>query len=221
MCSEQESDPTLPAVRAAVIVAHPDDEILWAGGAILACPDWDWFLLTLCRRDDPDRAPRFAEIQRILQANGEMADLDDGPEQAPLPPHLVEQTIFASLPPRRFDRVFTHGPAGEYTRHRRHEEVCRAVVALWQADKLTADQLCMFAYEDGGRQYLPRPRRDAHAHTLLPEHLWREKYRLITEVYGFAPDSWEARATPREEAFWCFDSSQAASRHIQQSELQR
>ena len=56
---------------------------------------------------------------------------------------------------------------------------------------------------------------------LLPEHLWREKYRLITAVYGFSPDSWEARTTPREEAFWCFDSSQAARRHIQQSELQR
>ena len=41
--------------------------------------------------------------------------------------------------------------------------------------------------------------------TLLMIQTWRlyfdEKYRIVTEVYGFAMDSWEARTTPREEAF--------------------
>ncbi len=203
---------------AAVIVAHPDDEVLWAGGQILAHPGWAWFILTLCRASDVDRAPRFARALQDLHAIGTMADVDDGPQQAPLPADLVQQTILASLPPARFQRVYTHGPDGEYTRHRRHEEVCRAVVALWQGRKLTTGQLYMFAYEDSGRGSLPRPRADAHHRLDLGEDLWRRKYGLITNVYGFAPGTWEARATPRQEAFWSFDSPEAAARHVRQSE---
>ncbi len=213
-----ESHISRATAAAAVIVAHPDDEILWAGGAILNHPDWDWFILTLCRASDPDRARRFARILRVLRANGKMADLDDGPEQATLPCDLVQRAIETALPRGRFRHVFTHGPAGEYTRHRRHEEVCRAVVALWAGQKLTAERLWMFAYEDGQRRYLPRPRSDADVRQELPEGLWREKYRLITDVYGFAADSWEARATPRQEGYWCFDTPAAAIHRIQQSE---
>jgi LmbE family N-acetylglucosaminyl deacetylase len=32
----------------AVIVAHPDDETLWAGGTILEHPSNDWFIVCLC-----------------------------------------------------------------------------------------------------------------------------------------------------------------------------
>jgi LmbE family N-acetylglucosaminyl deacetylase len=28
----------------AVIIAHPDDETLWAGGIILSHPSWLWFI---------------------------------------------------------------------------------------------------------------------------------------------------------------------------------
>lgn len=221
MKSAKEKHMTGALTAAAVIVAHPDDEVLWAGGHILAHPDWAWFILALCRGSDPDRAARFAHAIHHLRTAGRIADLDDGPDQDPLPPDLLQRTILASLPAARFDHLYTHGPDGEYTRHRRHEEVCRAVVTLWQANKLTAGRLYMFAYEDGSRAYLPRPRADAHHRQDLSEDLWREKYRLITGVYGFAPDTWEARTTPRQEAFWCFDSPRAAARHVQQSEPTR
>jgi hypothetical protein len=59
----------------------------------------------------------------------------------------------------------------------------------------------MFAYEDGGRRYLPKAIRGADLIRTLSEHTWNEKYRIITEIYGFAPESWEARTTPRVEAF--------------------
>jgi hypothetical protein len=68
----------------------------------------------------------------------------------------------------------------------------------------------MFAYEDGGRAYLPRVRDDADRRDLLTDDIWLEKRRLITDVYGYGSDSWEAQTTPREEGFWCFDSAQAA-----------
>ena len=43
----------------AVIVAHPDDETLWAGGTILSHPEWKWFIVSLCRGNDQDRSVRF------------------------------------------------------------------------------------------------------------------------------------------------------------------
>jgi len=44
----------------------------------------------------------------------------------------------------------------------------------------------------------------------LPPNLWEKKYQIITEIYGFEKNSWEAQTTPREEAFWQFDKAEAA-----------
>lgn len=200
----------MEAIRSvAVIVAHPDDETLWAGGQILRHPDWNWFILSLCRASDSDRAPKFRRVLTRLGATGDIADLDDGPDLQPLPPGEIEAAIMAKLPATPFDRIVTHGPYGEYTRHRRHEEVSRAVAGLWRDGDLSTHQLRMFAYEDGNRAYLPRPRADAHVVCTLAEPIWQAKYEIITALYGFGPESWEARATPRDEAMWHFDSPMA------------
>jgi hypothetical protein len=139
-----------------------------------------------------------------------MADLDDEPDQAPLPIELVLETIVRLLSGNIYSLILTHGPRGEYTRHRRHEECCRSVVELWRSGSIATNRLWLFAYEDGGHAYLPRVRNDADRRDVLTENIWLEKRRLITDVYGYGPESWEARATPREEGFWCFDSADAA-----------
>jgi LmbE family N-acetylglucosaminyl deacetylase len=200
---------------AAVIVAHPDDETLWAGGAILANPGWEWFVLSVCRGSDEDRQPRFWQALNALDSLGNIADLDDGPDQEPLPPGLVETTVRQLLPSVHYDLILTHGPQGEYTRHRRHEEVSAAVVNLWLENGLSASTLMMFAYEDGNREYLPRPRPEAHICETVKDVLWQVKYRIITQVYDFAPASWEAQTTPREEAFWQFDSPELLQTWLQ------
>jgi LmbE family N-acetylglucosaminyl deacetylase len=203
--------------NAAVVVAHPDDETLWCGGFILEHPGWSWHLVTLCRAHDPDRSPRFRRVVARLGATGALGDLDDGPEQRPLPPGEVEDAVASLLSDRAFDVVLTHGPRGEYTRHRRHEECCRAVVALWQTGRLETRELCLFAYEDGGRAYLPRVCEDADRRRTLPERIWSGKLEIVTDLYGFGPQSWEARATPREEGFWCFSTPDGAGSRVASS----
>ncbi len=190
--------------NAAVIVAHPDDETLWAGGIILMHPEINWTILTLCRLSDPDRSPKFNKAMTVLGAEGIMGDLDDGPEQMPLDGHEVQCAIAEFLPSDSFDLIITHGPQGEYTRHRRHEEVGKAVMTLWENEKLFAKEIWRFAYEDNGGRYFPKAVKDADLKIEIPKEIWQRKYDMITKIYGFTPDSFEAKTTPKQEAFWCF-----------------
>jgi len=188
----------------ALIVAHPDDETLWAGGTILSHPTWKCFIVCLCRGNDSDRAPKFHEALKILKSKGNMGDLDDGPDQKPLDEKEVEGAILNLLPLRHFDLIITHNPNGEYTKHLRHEEISKAVLILWQTGKLSASELWTFAYEDGNKKYLPRPVENAPGYRKLTKLIWQRKYSIITETYGFEKSSWEAETTPKAESFWQF-----------------
>ena len=190
-----------PKSNCVVIVAHPDDETLWCGGMILSHPQVSWTVITLCRKSDSDRAPKFFNALEKLNAKGIMGDLDDGPEQKPLSEKQVQKTILELLPSCRYDLIITHSTSGEYTRHLRHEETAKAVLTLWNSKNLQARQLWSFAYEDGQKKYLPKADQDADLQIELPYNMWQLKYKIITEVYGFSKDSFEAKTTPKEEAF--------------------
>src|SRR5574338_1134244 len=94
----------------AVIVAHPDDETLWAGGTILTQPARGCFIVTLCRGSDTDRAPKFYRALEALGAEGTMGDLDDGPEQVPLAEDQRQESILQLLPQTHFDLILSHSP---------------------------------------------------------------------------------------------------------------
>lgn len=190
-----------------LIVAHPDDETLWAGGTLLSHPTWNCYIVSVCRGSDVDRAPKFHSALKALNSKGIMGDLDDGPEQNPLDEVELEQTILNLLPKKHYDLMITHNPNGEYTRHLRHEEVSRTVIKLWNNSMITADELWTFAYEDGHKNYHPRPMKNAAIYHPLSKQIWLRKYSILTEIYGFNKDSWEAQTTPKEEAFWQFTNS--------------
>lgn len=199
-----------PYKNIVVVVAHPDDETLWAGGVLLDNPSWNFYIICLCRGSDKDREPKFKEMLKILNADGKMDDLDDGPEQYPLDPLELERSLLQHLPSSGIDLLITHSPFGEYTRHRRHEEIGNAVISLWKKDQIKIDELWLFAYEDGNRAYYPTPMTEAHHIYVLSKKTRREKYRIITKTYGFSPESWEARACPETEAFWQFSKASDA-----------
>ncbi len=188
----------------AIIVAHPDDETLWAGGTILSHPEWDCFVVCMSRSRDTDRAPKFYVAMKLLHAEGIMGDLDDGPEQHLLEPEEIESAILQLLPVKDYDLIITHNASGEYTRHVRHEEVNRAVFDLWEKKKISTNEIWTFAYEDGNATYFPKAIESATQYEVLPEPIWQQKYSIITETYAFEKNSWEAETTPLAEAFWQF-----------------
>ena len=190
----------------ALVVAHPDDETIWVGGTLLMERDWNCRILGLCRAGDSDRAPKFQKAIANFNAAGELRDCDDGPEQRPLPPLETLRVISRWAANLSFDLIITHGPKGEYTRHLRHEEVFRAVFDLWRTGAIVSKSLWLFAYEDGHGSYLPKANVNAHRKTVLSLAILGEKRRIVQEIYGFLPDSWEARTVPSVEAFWCFSS---------------
>jgi LmbE family N-acetylglucosaminyl deacetylase len=188
----------------AIIVAHPDDETLWAGGTVLSHPLWNCFIVCLCRKSDLERATKFSKTLQILESEGIMGDTDDGPDQNPLNENELAQTILKLLPSKHFDLIITHSPNGEYTKHLRHEETGKSVIKLWREGKISAKELWLFAYEDHNKKYLPKPIENASATYKLSEEIWQKKYKLITETYGFEKTSFEAQTTPKSEAFWQF-----------------
>ena len=194
----------------AIIVAHPDDEILWAGGAILTHPLWNCFIVSLCRRNDEERATKFYKVLKLLNATGNMGDLDDEPEQKPLPNEEVELAILDLLPQKHFDLIITHNPQGEYTKHLRHEEIGKAVISLWHEGKISTNQLWIFAYEDGNKAHYPKAIENVSIYEILEDSVWQKKYDLMTNIYGFEKDSWEAKITPKIESFWQFDEAKVA-----------
>lgn len=198
----------------AVIVAHPDDETLWAGGTILSHPSWKCFIVCLSRQNDTDRAPKFYKALEILKSEGIMGDLDDGPEQNPLDEEEVQRVILELTPKKHFDLIISHNPSGEYTRHKRHEEVGKAVINLWHKGKISANKLWSFNYEDGNRAFYPRAVANADVFHTLTNSVWVRKYKLITEIYGFDKKSWEAETTPKAEAFCQFTNPNEAKRWL-------
>jgi LmbE family N-acetylglucosaminyl deacetylase len=194
----------------ALIVAHPDDETLWAGGTILNHPSWKCFIVCLCRGNDAERTGKFYKALKVYGADGKIGELDDGPDQIPLHEKEVEDEILNMLPPWHFDHIISHNPLGEYTRHLRHEEAGKAVLRLWKSGKISARNLWIFAYEDGNRQHYPKPIPGASIYRVLTRRIWSRKYRIITETYGFGIDSFEAETTPKAESFWQLNTTDDA-----------
>jgi len=208
----------LASKNVVVIVAHPDDETLWAGGTILSNPDWKCFVISLCRGKDPDRSVRFHNALKVLNCDGIMGNLDDGPEQKPLNDSDVERTILGLVPVRKFDLIITHNPAGEYTRHLRHEEAGRSVIRLWNAGKIVAPELWIFAYEDDNKNKYPVAVENASIRKTISKDIWLKKYSLITETYGFSKGGFEAETTPKMESFWHFTEPEEAEKWLRKVE---
>lgn len=162
-----------------LVVAHPDDEILWCGG-LLARFRGRWSVICCSiPRADPIRAWKFFSACASI---GTPARLLPFVESDPgLPLRNLEALDLAS-----FDCIVTHNAGGEYG-HRHHQSVHGHVMARWAAKTAT------IGYRQGGqgqeRLDLSRDERAAklvalrHYDHVAPSDNARPKWRALLDRY--------------------------------------
>src|SRR5690606_16552644 len=87
-----------------------------------------------------------------------------------------ERNILDLLPSSPFQLLISHSPFGEYTRHRRHEEIGKTIISLWSKKRIMTGELWLFAYEDGHKTHAPIAIGQADRHDLLSKDTYRSKY---------------------------------------------
>jgi LmbE family N-acetylglucosaminyl deacetylase len=179
-----------------VIVAHPDDETIWMGGMLLSNKNhWDITIVSLCRKYDPDRAPKFKKVCSIYDAKSYMDDLED--EQLdPIPIQEVIKRLKKFY--GNYSKIFTHGKNGEYG-HIRHKDVHNAVNILISEKKLNCNELFYFSYKKSGKYAYPKKNSDKFIY--LDKARFEKKKYIIREVYGFNSNGFEDLCCRNKEAF--------------------
>jgi len=185
--------------KALVIVAHPDDETIWLGGTILASKNIDWTIFSLCRGDDPDRAPKFKKVCEYYNARGLISDLEDeGLMKVKESLPEIKKRIMANFAGEKFASVFTHGANGEYG-HERHVGVHLAVKELIKEKRIICDQLFFFAYQLKKKAINNSPLADFVVD--LDKKTLTNKKKIIEKLYGFKKDSFESLSCLSKETF--------------------
>ncbi len=188
-------------MKAIVIVAHPDDETIWSGGFILQNREWDWTVFSLCRSDDPDRAPKFEAVCRRLGAVGLISDLDDSNPLKPInASEEIGCRILDAVGDVSWDLCLTHGENGEYG-HLRHQQVHTEVLRLVKEAELRCGRLWTFAYDCDASTAACTPAASSDVHVQLTDSDLSEKKRIMYEVYRYGQESFEVKACISPEAF--------------------
>lgn len=122
--------PIEPRRRAAIVVAHPDDEVIFFGALAARLVGEDWAVDVICvtgrfgsSRATGTRRAEFSRACWALGAKARMLCLPD--ERGPLEEAVLARVLAERVRWDQYTRVYTHGPWGEYG-HPHHIQVCRA-----------------------------------------------------------------------------------------------
>jgi len=191
-----------PKAKCAVIVAHPCDETLWAGGFLAMHPSFQWYIVALWAGREPVQAGRFVDAAAHYGATAILGRLPEPENGEPMASIAVEKAIMKVLPTDRFEIMITHALWGEHTYDLRSEEVSQAVHMLQRNKRVFTSRLLCFAYESQEELAAPQVDTDAEIQWPLPDKVWERKRQVLNRIYGFPKTSWQYCDAPKTEAFW-------------------
>jgi LmbE family N-acetylglucosaminyl deacetylase len=138
--------------RALAVVAHFDDAVIWAGGAILRTRalGWDWAIVCTCAAERT-RREYFLESCDALGARGIALEFVDHPDGGPFTRNdrsALSRAVREALGAAPIDWVLTHriDRHGEYGPHPNHTEAGRVVSELAKDGALLPGGVAHFAY---------------------------------------------------------------------------
>ena len=110
-----------------MVVAHPDDEILWGGAKFLEFES-STFVVCLTHGADQIRSNQFKKVMQLFQAGFTILNFpDDGGNGFTEEESLqICKEINEIINQEQVERVITHGPSGEYG-HIHHKQVSEIV----------------------------------------------------------------------------------------------
>ena len=107
-------------VKAAIVMAHPDDETIWTGGLLLTQKTWHWKVFIATKYDTEDRPNEFkkaiASYQNYGVSSQDFEFLDVMPDVQEYD-RLNKDEIYQKLnivDLSAYDVIFTHNMDGEY-----------------------------------------------------------------------------------------------------------
>lgn len=195
--------------KALLVVAHPDDETIFAGGLILSSLETQWTIICCVHEYGPRREEFYRACEFLSQESGNPIE----PNYLGTPPAQAFQSLSEYLIEYRegYDIVFTHNRMGEYG-HEHHKFVHNTVINIvanpntWlfispgssnvDQDKLRSKRA------DGNRAVHLNPE------TLrLKIRAFQDCYESQSKLYGYDQETGELRETDlRETLHWEFES---------------
>lgn len=142
-----------PAADKLMIVAHPDDESIFGGGALIQEPGWKVICLT--NGNNKTRSREFRSAMMFVNAECEIWDFPDEYD-GEFDEEEVKDALRDHLDSGQFHKVVTHNLHGEYG-HSQHRSLSRILHSM----KL--DHLYVFETEDDP----------------LPFHILQKKLELL------------------------------------------
>ena len=107
-------------VKAAIVMAHPDDETIWTGGTLLTHKDWRWKLYVVTHNEDDDRGKELIKAigqfrnQGVSNLEYEFFEvMPDVQEYENLDKTKIYDKL-DNLDLSGFNVIFTHNIDGEY-----------------------------------------------------------------------------------------------------------
>lgn len=108
-----------------------------------------------------------------------------------------------NLKRKDYDFIFTHWENGEYG-HIRHKETHKAVLELIEKKKLKSKNLYCFSYKNEKKKFghlIPLPQLKSDKVIKLTDNQYKNKIKVIQDLYGFLPKSFEFLSCNKKEAF--------------------